>query len=169
METYLAITSRREIREYEARSIPPELVDRILDAGRVTGSSKNTQPWTFIVTHNRDRLTALARCVTRPSNLEHAPLAIAIVVEQEKNAFDAGRVAQNMMLAAWDLGLGSCPNTVRDLDVFRAIVGSEEGLPRTILTFGYPVKRIRPERRSAEDWVAAADRKDRSEVVRILD
>lgn len=164
MDTFLTIVSRREIRDFAPLEIPSEVVDRIIDAGRISGSSKNTQPWTFIVIRG-STLNDLATVVTRPTNFETARLAIAIVLEEQATPFDGGRVAQNMMLAAWNDGVGSCPNSVKDVDGFRRLLSLQGGTPITILTFGYPPSRRSPERKHAKQWIAGADRKPKEETV----
>jgi len=165
MDTFLAIVSRREVRDYRPQEVPSEIVNRIVDAGRISGSSKNTQPWRFIVIRSRSTLNELAIIVTRPSNLEAAKLAIAIVLDDSATLFDGGRVAQNMMLAAWNDGVGSCPNDVKDAEGFHRILSTGGGLPSTILTFGYPPSRLSPERKHAGQWIASADRKPRQNIV----
>ena len=63
MDTFLAIASRREVREYEPRALPPEVEERILDAGRLSGSAKNRQPWRFVVIESRDTIDQIAPCL----------------------------------------------------------------------------------------------------------
>ena len=84
-------------------------------------------------------------------------------------AFDAGPAAQNMMLVAWNEGIGSCPNGMPDRDGVARVVGLEEDeRPVIVLTFGSPARARDPERRSPEEWIAGADRKSFEEVVRRL-
>lgn len=166
MDTFLTIASRREVRDYRPEPIPQDNVDRIVDAGRITGSAKNKQPWRLLLIRDREMLDALAQVINRASNVEGAPLAIAVVLADDGKPFDAGRAAQNMMLAAWNDGIGCCPNTVKDPERFQELTGASEGQPVTLLTFGFPEKKITPERRPAEEWVARADRKPRVEIVR---
>jgi nitroreductase len=157
METYAAIAAKRDERRYADRAIPDEIVERILDSGRVSGSSQNTQEWEFVVVERaRDEL---AECVYAPGNVRNAALVIAIV--GTARPFDAGRCAQNMMLAARDQGVASCPNGTRDVERAAEILGGE---PRMILSFGWPAKPY-PER-SAEEWSARANRKGLEELVR---
>lgn len=169
MDTFLTIASRREVRDYRPEPIPEDIVERILDAGRITGSAKNKQPWRLLLIRDRDKLDALAQVINRASNLEGAPLAVAVVLADDGKPFDAGRAAQNMMLAAWNDGVGCCPNTVKDPEKFQELTGDTEGHPTILLSFGFPEKKISPERRPAEEWVARADRKPRAEVVREID
>ena len=83
--------------------------------------------------------------------------------------FDAGRAAQNMMLAAWNDRIGSCPNGMPDADAVAALLDLEDGeRPITVLTFGYPVRTRDPERRTAIEWLERADRKPFDDVVQRL-
>jgi nitroreductase len=157
VETYLAIASKRDERRYADRPLAGEHVERILDAGRLSGSSRNTQNWEFVIVEGAQ--AELAEAVYAPDNVRTAALVIAIV--GAAFPFDAGRCAQNMMLAAWDVGVVSCPNGIRDRESADAICGAEV---KMILSFGYPVN-PRPDR-SAEEWSARANRKPLSELVR---
>lgn len=106
----------------------------------------------------------LAEAVYAPENVLTAALVVAIV--GEASSFDAGRCAQNMMLAAWGDGVVSCPNGVRDPDTAQAICGGEV---RAILSFGHPARPREVAGRSAEEWSARANRKLLDELVREAD
>lgn len=160
VDPYLAIASKRDERAYADAPIPARVRRRILDAGRLTGSSKNKQRWEFVVVSGAER-KRLAEAVYAPENLLGAVLVVAIA--GEASSFDAGRCAQNMMLAAWGDGVASCPNGVRDPDAAAAICGAEV---RAILSFGYPARPRDVAGRSAEEWSARANRKPLDELVR---
>jgi nitroreductase len=157
VDVYAAIASKRDERQYADRPIPEDVVTRILDAGRLSGSSRNLQDWEFVVVSDRE---ALAEIVYAPDNVRTAALAVAIVCPR---ALDAGRAAQNMMLAAWGDGVVSCPNGIRDAEAAERLVG---GAPTIVLSFGYPAKPRDPESRSAEEWSRRANRKPLDEVAR---
>jgi nitroreductase len=166
VDAYLAIVSRREVRDYDRRPLPDEVIDRILQAGRLAGSSQNSQPWRFIAVTSRSLLDRLAETVYVPGNLRGAALAVVIATRGGRGAFDAGRAAQNMMIAAWNGGVGSCPNGMPDPQSAEALVGlAEDESARIILTFGYPARPRDPESRTADEWVARANRKPFDEVV----
>ncbi|HLX31447.1 MAG TPA: nitroreductase family protein [Gaiellaceae bacterium] len=160
METYLAIASKRDERAYAATPVPEDVRDRILDAGRLAGSSKNRQRWEFVLVGGSAR-ERLADAVYAPENVHSAALVVAIV--GEASSFDAGRCAQNMMLAAWEQGVASCPNGVQDPDAAAEICGGEV---RAILSFGYPARPRDVTSRSAEEWSGRANRKPLGELVR---
>src|SRR4051794_26202592 len=121
MDAYLAIVSRRETRDYAARALTPECERRILEAGRVAGSSKNRQKWTFVVIRDDAAIERLARAVWEPANVRGAAFVVAVVTHGGPG-MDAGRAAQNMMLAAWADGVGSCPNGVADRATVDAVL-----------------------------------------------
>lgn len=160
MDAYLAIASKRDERAYADARIPDEVRERILDAGRLSGSSKNRQRWEFVIVSGaaKDRL---AETVYAPENVSSAALVVAIV--GEAGSFDTGRCAQNLMLGAWGDGVASCPNGVRDADAAAEICGGEV---RAILSFGYPARPRDVASCSAEEWSARANRKPLSELVR---
>ena len=160
MDPYLAIASKRDERAYTETPVPSEVRRRILDAGRLTGNSKNRQRWEFAVVSGEAQ-HKLAEAVYAPENVRGAALVVAIV--GEASGFDAGRCAQNMMLAAWGDGVVSCPNGVRDPDAAEAVCGGEV---RAILSFGYPARPRDPGSRSAEEWSARANRKPLDDLVR---
>jgi nitroreductase len=167
VDTFLAVASKREVREYAGRPIPADAEHRILDAGRIAGSSQNRQPWRFLVVESPSVRERLAEAVYVPGNVRRAALVVAIAMRgRGPTAFDAGRVAQNMMLTAWNDRIGSCPNGMPDPDAVARLLDLGEGeRPLTILTFGYPLRTRDPERRTAAEWIERADRKPFDEVV----
>jgi nitroreductase len=167
VETWLAISSRRELRDYADTPIPDEVALRVLDAGRLAGSAQNSQPWRFLLVEGADTREQLAELVFEPGNIRGAQLVVAIVVTGKGPvSLDAGRCAQNMLLAAWDQGLGSCPNGMPDRDAVSALLRLGEGESVAIvLTFGYPAKPRDPSVHSAEEWSARANRKPLDELV----
>jgi nitroreductase len=159
MDVYLAIASKRDQREYADTPVPEDVVTRILDAGRLSGSSRNSQPWEFVVVETAQR--ELAETVYAPRNVLGAKLVVAVCGDAQ--GVDVGRCAQNMMLCAWNDGVTSCPNGIRDADAAAAICGAPVKL---VLTFGYPARPRDPESRPAEEWSARAKRKPLDELVR---
>ena len=138
------IRSLRAVRQFSDREIPNEILLDILDTGRWTGSSKNTQPWDLIVVRNRETLAALATCGQFAGHLAGAKLAIALVMRGDDawSCMDEGRLMQNLMLAAWAHGVGSCIGSIYPADNERR-AGALLGIPsnlflRTVLSIGYP-------------------------------
>ncbi len=171
MDAYLAVVSKREVREYADRELGSDAQRRILEAGRVAGSSKNRQARRFVVIRDEAVREEVASSVYAGDNVRGAALVVAIAVGRKgPTAFDAGRAAQNMMLAAANEGIGSCPNGIADAErLAEALELGEDESTATVLTFGYPEKPRRdPESQSPEDWVQAADRKPFGEIVKEL-
>jgi nitroreductase len=164
VDVFLAIVSKREVRAYADRPLPDDAVRRLLEAGRLAGSSRNRQARRFVVLGDNERVAATVHV---PSNVLEAALVVAIVVGGKGPlAFDAGRAAQNMMLAASNEGIGSCPNGIADSDALRALVGaSEDEQIATVLTFGYPARPVDAASRSASEWIERADRVAFEEIV----
>jgi nitroreductase len=167
MEVWLAIASRREVRDYADTPIPEDVQRRILDAGRLSGSSQNKQAWRFVLVESAERRRQLAELVYEPGNVGGAQLIVAIAVRGKgPTSFDAGRCAQNMLLAAWDQGVGGCPNGMPDRAAVAELLALPEGEePAIVLTFGYPAKPRDPSRRSPEEWSTRANRKPLDELV----
>jgi nitroreductase len=144
--TWEAINSVRAVRAFSDVEISEQALVRILDAGRRAGSSKNLQRWAFIMCRDRRRLAELATLGPWAGHIAGAALAIALVTPNPHAPgaplsvmFDLGRAAQNMVLAAWELGIGSVPATVYDQPKARELLG----LPADrhceyLLSFGHP-------------------------------
>ena len=168
MDTFLAVASRREVRDYADRPLPDAAVRRIIDAGRIAGSSRNSQPWRFVVVADPEVRERLSEAVYVPANVRGAALTVVVAVRgRGPVAFDAGRAAENMMLVAWNQGIGSCPNGTHDADgVARLLQLESDERPAIVLTFGYPARDRDPQRHSPEEWIARADRQPFDEVVK---
>jgi nitroreductase len=165
MDAFLVIASKRDQREYADREIPEDVVRRILEAGRIAGSASNKQPWRFIAVESPEVRQQVAATVYAPANVLGSKLAVAIVVTGSPG-FDAGRAAQNMMLAAWNDGVTSCPNGMPDAAPTGEILGlGEDEHILNLISFGYPARPRSPEDHSAEEWLGSAKRKSLDEVV----
>jgi nitroreductase len=148
MDTWQAIDTTRAIRKFEERPLAQEHLDRILNAGRRSGSSKNTQQWDFIVCTDRLHLAELAAVGPFAAHLAGAAAAVALVTPDPATAeapysvmWDLGRAAQNMTLAAWELGIGSVPATVYDQPLVKRLLDLPDGRwCEFLLSFGYPEK-----------------------------
>lgn len=160
MDARLTIASHRTTRAYLPTPLAAGACELILDAGRLAGSAKNNQPWRFVVVHGSAR-EAVAATVYVPGHVRSAALVVALVVTPFGGVsdVDAGRAAQNMMLAAWSEGIGSCPNGVADHRALACLLGLAKGqrVP-LVITFGVPDPPRDPARRSPERWSAGARR-----------
>ena len=141
---------------------------RILDAGRLAGNAQNRQPWRFYVIENRALLEQIAEHVYEPTNLLGAAFVVGMTTQgRGPTSFDAGRSAQNMLLAAWNEGVVGTPNGMTDGDRIAELLQVEDGeRPAIILSFGYPEPPRDPERRTAQEWSERANRKPLAELVR---
>ncbi len=141
MDAYTAIVSKRDTRAFDPRPVPEEALRRILQAGRMAGSSKNTQPCRFVVLRSAERRAALAACGDFAKHMPDAPLCIAVVLTPGGGAFDAGRAAQNMMVAAWAEGVTSCPTSMHHPDCARETLSLPAGHHvQIVLAMGYPAE-----------------------------
>ncbi len=139
MDAYACIRTKRDSRAYADRPIPEDALARILQAGRMAGSSKNTEPWRFVVLRDAQRKNELAACGQFAQHVPSAPLAIAIVMIPGSVDFDAGRTGQNMMLAAWAEGITSCPVAMHDHECAARVLGVPDGhRVAMLMSFGYP-------------------------------
>ncbi len=142
-----AIRSRRAIRQFADRPLTEAHLMRILHAGRRANSSKNLQRWSFIVCRDRAHLNDLAAVGPWAGHLAGAAAGIALVTPDPRASdtplsvmFDLGQAADSMMLAAWELGIGSVPATVYEHDLARELLGYPPDLHcEYLLSFGYPL------------------------------
>ena len=135
MDTYRAIVDKRDQRGFTVDPVPEAALRRILQAGRMTGSSKNAEPNRFVVVRDRALLQALG--ASSPAGRWIARAAAAVVIVQTReHQFDAGRCAQNMMLAAWADGLGSCPAHLPEAEVARLVGIPAELSVNRVIGFG---------------------------------
>ncbi len=140
MTVYECIRGMRAVRRFADRRVPEEILGRLLEAGRWAGSAKNRQPWHFIVVRDLALLGRLATCGQYASHLRGAALVVVIVTGAGRwDDLDAGRCAQNMMLAAWAEGIGSCIASLHHEAKARAALGVPPEMKiQMALSFGYP-------------------------------
>jgi nitroreductase len=168
MDVLLAVASKRDVRAYTGGPVPPGAERRILDAGRLAGTARNRQPCRYVVVEGEAR-RAVAGAVYLASNVLTAGLVVVVTVTPGGGLvdFDAGRVAQSMMLAAWAEGVASCPNGIADPDALRRALAIEEPeRPVIVLSFGPPADGRDPARRTAEGWSRRAPRLPLDALVR---
>lgn len=140
MDALEAIQTVRVVREFADRPLTAEHERAILNAARRTASSKNKQRWAFIVCREREHLRRLGRVGPYADHIAGAALAVALLAPARDDFWDLGRAAQNMVLAAWELGVGSVPATVYDDDVARReLAYPVDWACPYLLSFGYPV------------------------------
>ena len=166
METWDAIRARRDVRSYDERPIPPQHLDRILEAGWRSPSASNRQKWDFVAVTDRETLQELTTVWQGARHVARSAATIVLVLadpDQERYAsidqYDLGQATMAMMLAATDLGIGSGHSAIGDQDACRRIIGVPDGhFCAYMVAFGYPADRpLSP--------IARPDRRPFSEVV----
>ncbi len=162
-DTYDRILGLRAVRNFTDEPIPDDVLEQILQAGRWTGSSKNTQNWAMVVVRDPAVLAEVmaAGDFTRP--LAGAAVTIALVRLPAGYDFDIGRLAQNVMLGAAALGVASVPITLHREDQARAALGvpDDHGC-RYAIGLGYPDDDAHREARSKRSF---GGRKPLDEIV----
>lgn len=170
------IRTKRAVRRFTEQPLPEDVVHAILTAGRRAQSSKNTQPWHFVVVRDRERLKQLSECGMYAGHLAGAAMGVAIITpdaptdaspaeQAERHAwvmFDVGQTAAYLQLAAWELGVGSCIATIYEPEKAKAILGVPQDMRCDVaISFGYPApSAIRP-------TASAAGRRPYGDVVLI--
>ena len=144
MSVYDTIRTMLAVREYDGRPIPEEIVQRIVEAGRLTGSSMNGQPWHFVVVQDRDTLRRMGELEAHGPYIAQASLAIAIVLDASPYAVsDASRAVQDMLLTAWEAGIGGNWVGFGGMTEIKDLLGipaDRELL--AVLPFGYPARPV---------------------------
>ena len=143
MNVLEAIRTKRATRQFAVQSISDEQIRTVVDAGRRAQSSKNTQPWQFIVVRERAMLKALSEVGPYAGHLAGAAFGVALASPDPAGrwsiAFDLGQAAAYMQLAAWELGIGSCIGSMYDPAKARELLGVPAELTiQVTLSFGIP-------------------------------
>jgi len=151
MDTFESIKTKLDIREFSAKDVPEEIKSKVLEAARLTGTGLNTQHWRFILVENKENIKKLAEDSTSGNWVANCNFAI-IILTNPKYGFhliDAGRVLQNMQLAAWNYEVGSGIFTGIKQDKLRKDFGIPQELNVTVIIgFGYPLRRLTGNRKN---------------------
>jgi nitroreductase len=141
MEVEVAVRTQRAIRRFTDEPIADDDLNAILNAGRRAQSSKNSQPWRFVVVRERETLHALSECGRYAGHLARANVAIGIVATGRRAEFDIGQAAALMMLVAWSRGIGSCIASMHDSQRAKGILGIPADRDfTTVISFGRPMR-----------------------------
>lgn len=144
-DTYQSILRLRAIRDFADEPLAPDDLERILEAARWTGSSKNRQDWSFVVVDDEEGLQGVAAHGDFTQPVRDSATTIVLVQEPGGNMFDIGRAAQNIMLAADSIGVASCPITLHRSDDAREQVGApKSSVVMYAVALGYPAKSAEP-------------------------
>ena len=140
------ILSRRSVRRYDNKDIPEEILRQILETGRQAPSAANRQPIRFVIVNNQDILKIL--CDTLFTRfVKYAPLAIVgcanikSLLTGKWAVVDATIAMENMVIAAWTLGIGSCwIGACKEKKVKELLKIPDKWKIVALLTFGYPAE-----------------------------
>jgi nitroreductase len=158
MQTWEAITSRRNVRSFADRPVTDEQLDRIMEAARRSPSSQNTQPWDLVVVTDRRLLSELSKVAPGAVHVAGSAATIALITDSAADQlprvrFDLGQLTMSIMLAAADLGIGSGHAGVGDKALAARLLGLPPDKSCTfMIALGYPADRplapvARPDRR----------------------
>jgi len=162
MDVFEAIRTLLAVRSYQPKPVPDAVVRRIVEAGRLTGSGMNRQPWHFIVVRDRDVLRRLGALASSGPYVAQAPLAVVVATDTSRFAVsDASRAIQSMLLTAWADGVGSNWVGFGGLEKVKPLLDVPSGVEvLAILPFGYPARAVgrgRKQRKSLRE-VASLER-----------
>ena len=161
-DRYDSILRLRAIRSFDDRQIADDDLDRILEAARWTGSSKNLQNWSWVVIQDPERKNRFAEAGDFTDPIRSAPTVVALVQEPDGYEMDTGRLVQNIMLAANALGVASCPITLHREDQAAAVLGLPPGRRcRYAGTLGYPAPTAGPRRMGGRKPMSELIHRDR--------
>ena len=145
MDTFEAVRTMLAVRRYQDKAVPDEVVRRILEAGRLTGSSINLQPWHFITVQDRETLSKIGGLVRSGSYTAQAAFAVVVALEKgsQYGVSDGSRAVQSMLLTAWSEGVGSNWVGFRGMDGVRTLLGIPAEMEvLAVLPFGYPAQAV---------------------------
>ena len=144
MDVFTAGRTLLAVRSYQDKSVPADVIQRIVEAAHLTASASNRQPWHFVVVQDRDTLRQLGALARTGPYVAQAPLAVVVAVEKSPLAIsDGSRAIQSMMLTAWADGVGS--NWVGFLgpEEVKPLVGIPDDMDvLAIVSFGYPAQAV---------------------------
>lgn len=149
MQTWDAIRSRRNVRQYTDQPLSQHDLDQILEAGRRAPSSRNWQPWDFVVVTSPDQLVELSKVWMGAGHIATSAATIALVAadpddQQHRDwlQYDLGQATMSMMLAATELGVGTGHAAVTDQELARHLLGHpDDHFVAYLIALGYPADR----------------------------
>jgi nitroreductase len=145
MEVFDAVRTVLAVREYADKPVPPDLIQRVVEAARLTASSSNRQPWHFIVVEDREALKQLGAICTSGPYIADAGFAVVVGVnaDSRSGSGDAARAIQSMALTAWSEGVGSNWVGAQNADQVKTLLGIPDTVNvAAVVPFGYPAKKL---------------------------
>jgi len=145
VDVFGAVRTVLAVRSYTDKHVPREVVARIVEAGRLSASSENRQPWHFVVVEERATLQAIGKILTYGGYAAEASFAIAVFIEKESRfaRSDGSRAIQNMILTAWSEGVGSNWTGFGTMPAIEQLLGAPESfVGLAVVPFGYPAEKL---------------------------
>jgi nitroreductase len=146
MDVFEAVRTVLAVRKYQDRPLPDDVLRRIVEAGRLTASASNRQPWHFVVVTDRGKIDAIADASRSGPYIKEAPVAIAVAIERASTfgVSDASRAIQSMILVAWEAGVGSNWVGFGQMTAVQTLLEiPEEYDVLAVVPFGYPAEERR--------------------------
>jgi nitroreductase len=143
MDVFEAVRTILAVRKYQNKPVPEDVVRRVVEAGRLTASSINLQPWHFVVVQDRNTLRQLGERAKTGSYTAQAAFAVVVAIEKDSKfgVSDASRAVQDMMLTAWEDGVGSNWVGFGGLDDIQGLLNIPDEMDvLAIVPFGYPAQ-----------------------------
>lgn len=157
MDVFKAIETRRSIRKYKDMPVPDDLLKRILEAARQAPSASNRQPWAMVVVRDKEQKRLVAKACTNMDHVAHCAAFIACIAEPIHKWYklDVAIALENLSLAAWDVGIGSCWIGYFEEDLIKSVLHiPHDRVVVACMTLGYPdeTPEARP-RKATQDLV----------------
>jgi len=164
METWQVIHERRSVRSFQDKAIPREVLVRLVKEAAIWApSGGNAQTWRFVIIDDR---TLLNKVSMISPGLLGRPAAVIVICQdvqeskrkrselgEELGLLDSGMAAENVMLAAHDLGLGTCAVASFYGQGLQALLGLPEGVvPHLLISIGVPSDVPKPPKRNLDVW-----------------
>jgi len=145
MDAFECIATKLDVKEFSAKPVPAEVKRKVLEAARLTGSGRNIQHWRFVLIQNPENLKKVLEASVTGKWVSSATFAVLVLTDPQYNfhMLDAGRVLQDMEVAAWNYGVASRFYTTSDKDAMTKYFNLPKELNLTaVLGFGYPAKKV---------------------------
>jgi nitroreductase len=154
MEVFHAILGRRSIRNYLDKPVEDEKLLKVLEAARWAPSSRNTQPWTFIVVKNEETRKKLKELAYGQDFVHQAPVVLVVCTKEGSNWVNIGLAIQNICLEAYELGLGTCIVGWFDREKTKELLGVPNGWEVAyLIPLGYPAESPKSNRRKLDEII----------------
>lgn len=160
MDVFETVRTVLAVHAYQDKPIPADIIRKIVEFAWLTGSSRNGQPWHFIVVENQEMLKKMGALARSGPYIAQAPLAIVVAMDQSPYAVsDVSRAIQSMILTAWSAGVGSNWVGFQNLGEVKPLLGIPDKVDvMAVIPFGYPVKTLGKGRKNCKPLAEVAHR-----------